>query len=117
MPSFPVRETSWELFPTRVLSLDFAGSDRLHDQIYHFFSTHAAFQHEDYLKHGDAINLLDLEGDCPALGRMREMFIHGLKSWLAAEQVTGDYAAELFMFSNFARPGEYTLVHNHARTH
>jgi hypothetical protein len=106
--------TEHSLFPTRVVSIQFEGVEKLNDDIYRFFTTNRDFQSDDYFKVSDHSNLLEMEAACPALGRLREMFLSGLRRWLQAEQVQGDFDVEIWAFPNFARQHEFTLVHNHA---
>jgi hypothetical protein len=114
MAPFDARQTELTLFPTRVLTLEFAGAEALNAELYRFFTEYGPFQDPDFLKDGDAANLLDLADACPAVGRLKGMFLDGLRRWLAAEGVAGDYTARLYMLSNFARTGEFTPAHNHA---
>jgi hypothetical protein len=104
--------TEFALFPTRLLTIQFADVDELNRQLYSLFSTRDEFQ-GDFNMHPDALNLLSLAGTCPAVGRLRGMLLDGLQRWLKAEGVRGDLSAEMVLFSNYAGKGEFTLVHNH----
>jgi hypothetical protein len=117
MSPFAFQASEKRLFPTLLLSLQFQEVDALNDEIYRFFSSHGAFQAPDYLQHGDAENLLGHEMECPALGQLRAMFVEGFKQWVKAEKINGMPRVDMFMFANFARPGEFTVVHNHAASH
>jgi hypothetical protein len=51
--------------------------------------------------------------ECPALQQLKDMFLVGLSNWFKSKNITGDFQPGMYMFSNFAKPGDYTLVHNH----
>jgi hypothetical protein len=63
--------------------------------------------------HPDSLNLLSRAADCPAIARLRCMFIEGLGHWLRAEGVRGQMDVEMVMFSSLSETGDFTQVHNH----
>ncbi len=100
------------LFPTRLLTLQFPDVDELNRDLLGLFATREEFR-ADFNMHPDALNLLGLADTCPAIARLREMFLDGLARWLRAEAVPGDLSVDVVLFSNYAKKGELTLVHNH----
>lgn len=101
------------LFPTRLLTIEFPDVADLNEQLYQLFTTRSEFS-GDFAMHPDALNLLRLAVTCPAIARLRGMFLDGLARWLRAEQIEGIREADVVLFSNFARKGEFTAVHNHS---
>jgi hypothetical protein len=102
----------YALFPTRLLTVQFADVDGLHAELAQFFAEREEFR-ADFDMHPDALNLLSLADAHPAIARLREMFLAGLAHWLRAEQVHGEITTEMVLFSNYAARGDFTLVHNH----
>jgi hypothetical protein len=102
----------YALFPTRLVTIQFAGVEETNRQLAELFHKSGRFA-TDFDMHPDSLNLLRLAGECPALARLREMFLDGLRQWLLAEQVKGPLSADVVLFSNYAGKGDFTLVHNH----
>jgi hypothetical protein len=103
--------TEHALFPTRLLTIQFPDATPLNDEIERLFA--AEEFRGDFDMHPDSLNLLSLAGRCPAIARLRSMFLDGLRAWLRGERVFGDFDAEVVLFSNYAARGDFTLVHNH----
>jgi Putative 2OG-Fe(II) oxygenase len=104
--------SEFSLFPTRLLTLEFPGVDGLNQDLYRLFSTRDEFR-GDFDMHPDSLNLLKLADRHASIATVRDMFLTGLRQWLAAERVRGEMTAEVVMFSNYAGRGEFTLAHNH----
>jgi hypothetical protein len=102
----------YALFPTRLLAIQFPDVDRLNDEVEQLFLTRREFQ-DDFDMHPDALNLLALADQEPAVARLRGLFLDGLKQWLRAEGFHGECSTKVVLFSNLAARGEFTLVHNH----
>jgi hypothetical protein len=100
------------LFPTRLVTIQFPDTDTLNEELCQLFEGQRGFA-DGFNMHPDALNLLQMADTIPALFRLRDMFLEGLKHWLAIERVTLPEAVDLVLFSNYARKGELTLVHNH----
>jgi hypothetical protein len=108
-----VNITQLDLFPTKVLSIQFPDVDTLNRDVYEAFASVEDFQSPDYLAVSDESNLLDLAARYPCFGTLRRMFLDGLKLWLQAAKVTGEFEVAAFTFSNYAQTGQYTIAHNH----
>src|SRR5262245_30094263 len=104
--------TQHALFPTRLVELQFAGVEEMNRQLYDFFVSSERFR-DGFDMHPDSLNLLGLAGACPAIGRLRDLFLRGVREWLRAEQVRGELSADVVLFSNYAGKGDFTVVHNH----
>jgi hypothetical protein len=104
--------TEYALFPTRLLTIAFPDVEDLNRDLDHLFASRAEFR-EQFDMHPDSLNLLSLADTCPAIARLRGMFLDGLRHWLRAEQVMGAREVEMVLFSNYAGKGDFTLVHNH----
>lgn len=102
-----------ELFPTKLLSIQFPDVDGLNRELVDLFAGRAEFRDGDFNMHPDAFNLLDLADAHPCVGQLREMFLAGLRRWLRAEGVRGDFDVSMVLFSNWSRQGDFTVVHNH----
>lgn len=103
--------TDFPLFPTRLLTLEIPDAAALNQQILELFAR-PEFQ-GDFDMHPDSLNLLGLAHDCPALARIRDYFLQGLRQWLRAEGIQTESSAEMVLFCNIAERGDFTLVHNH----
>ena len=101
------------LFPTKLLSIEFADVEALNAEVYQIFSSRAEFQADEYLVHADLSNLLDLTATVPCIKRLGDMFMQGLERWLSAENLAGEYNVGPWMFANFAKQYQFTLPHNH----
>lgn len=104
--------THHALFPTRMVEIQFTGVDDLNAELCDLFRTRSEFP-AGFDMHPDALNLLRLADAVPAVGRLREMFVEGVRRWLAAEGTPPPAGVDLVLFSNYAATGEWTLVHNH----
>ena len=104
--------SDFALFPTRLLAVHFAGVEETNAQLYDLFDKGEQFR-DGFDMHPDSLNLLSLAGAVPAIARLREMLLEGLRQWLLAEGVRGPLGADMVLFSNFASRGDFTLVHNH----
>jgi hypothetical protein len=104
--------TDHALFPTRLLTIQFADTDSLNAELCRLFESRAEFA-GGFNMHPDGLNLLRLADRVPAIARLRDWFVEAAKRWLAAEGVTEVAGADLVLFSNYAGRGEFTLVHNH----
>lgn len=104
--------TDFALFPTRLVTIQFPDSDALNDELCQLFETRSEFA-PGFRMHPDALNLLRLADDVPAIARLRAMFVDGIKRWLELERLESPDEVDLVLFSNYAARGEYTLVHNH----
>jgi hypothetical protein len=104
--------TEFSLFPTRLLTIQFADVDGLNEELYRLFSSRDEFR-DDFNMHPDTLNLLRLADSYPGIARLRGMFLGGLSRYLRGEHVHGELSADMVLFSNYARKGDFTLVHNH----
>jgi hypothetical protein len=104
--------SEYSLFPTRLLTIQFAQVEALNEEIYSLFTRHDEFR-EGFDMHPDSFNLLHLAKQHPCIDRLREMFLAGLRQWLSSERIHGELTADVVLFSNLAARGEFTLVHNH----
>jgi len=104
--------TAFALFPTRLVTIQFPDIAPLNDELCHLFRTRSEFT-AGFNMHPDALNLLRLADTVPAIARLREMFVEGVRRWLAVEGLAGPEGLDLVLFSNYAAKGEFTLVHNH----
>src|SRR5690242_16752114 len=80
--------TDYSLFPTRLVTIQFSDADDLNGDLCDLFRGRSEFA-AGFNMHPDALNLLRLAGAVPAVARLRDMFLEGLKCWLAAERVDG----------------------------
>ncbi|MEA2625801.1 MAG: hypothetical protein QOD06_1846 [Candidatus Binatota bacterium] len=103
--------TEHALFPTRLVTIQF-DAPGLNEEVARRFATGDEFA-GDFDMHPDSQNLLVLADRWPAIGRLRTMFLDGLRVWLRGERAFGELATEMVLFSNYAARGEFTLVHNH----
>src|SRR5262245_40790493 len=101
----------YSLFPTRLVTIQFSDTDALNNSLCELFER-SDFA-ENFNMHPDALNLLRLAESAPAIARLRGMFLEALKQWLAIERAAAPAGVELVLFSNYARKGELTMVHNH----
>src|SRR5262245_47590210 len=108
-----MKVNEYNLFPTKLLSIQFPDADRVHRELCELFATRAEFQGGDFNMHPDSFNLLDLAESHPCVGRLRGMFLAGLERWLAAEGVRGEFGVSMVLFSNYSGKGDFTVVHNH----
>ena len=106
--------TEFDLFPTKVLSLQFPDVEDLNRELYEHFGRDAGYQTTEYFTTADYTNLLDLAPTHPCLGRLHEMFLGGLAQWLRAAGPAGEYAVRTLMFANYARQYQFTIAHNHS---
>src|SRR5262245_21401901 len=106
-----VREFS--LFPTKLLALRFPDVDRLNHDLERLFDG-PDLRGGHFDMHPRPANLLRLAEVHPCLDLVRRMFLDGLGRWLKSEGLAGDYDVSVTLFSNIARRGDYTLVHNHS---
>jgi hypothetical protein len=104
--------TDYSLFPTRLLTIQFADTDSVNAELCGLFDSRTGFA-GDFNMHPDALNLLRLADRVQAIARLRDWFVEAVKHWLTAEGVTGLAGADLVLFSNYAGRGEFTMVHNH----
>jgi hypothetical protein len=104
--------TEYNLFPTRLLTIQFSDVDDLNEDLVRLFRSHAGLR-DDFDMHPDSLNLLRLAEQHPSIAWLRALFLDGLARWLQAERVHGNLAVDVVLFSNQAARGEYTLVHNH----
>lgn len=104
--------TEYDLFPTRLVALEFPDVDDLNRALEDLFSSEERFQ-GDFDQHPDNLNLLDLADRFPPLDRVRRMLQVGVRRWLDAQHVRDVQSAEAVLFCNYARKGDFTLVHNH----
>jgi hypothetical protein len=102
----------YELFPTRLVALQFDAPD-VDEQLERFFAKRTEAQ-GGFDMHPDSFNLLDFAEQCPAVGRLAEMFQEGLRRWLRAEKVRGSVRVETVLFGNFSEQGDFTMPHNHS---
>ena len=104
--------TDYALFPTRLVTIQFADTDALNTDLAGLFQRRGELA-DGFNMHPDALNLLDLTCSEPAILQLRDMFLEGIKHWLVVERVAEPEAVDLVLFSNYAKQGEFTLVHNH----
>src|SRR5262249_4390319 len=102
-----------DLFPTKLLSIQFPDTNGLNRELIELFEGRAEFQGGDFNMHPDSFNLLDFAQSHACVGRLREMFLAGLEYWLRAEGLGGDLDVSMVLFSNYSRKGDFTVVHNH----
>jgi len=100
------------LFPTRLLTIQFPDTQSLNEDLCELLQRDIRFG-DSFNMHPDALNLLSLVETEPAIARLRDMFLEGLNQWLTAAEMARPAAVDLVMFSNYARQGEYTVIHNH----
>src|SRR5262245_20143088 len=93
--------SEFALFPTRLLAVHFAGVEETNAELYDLFDKGEQFR-DGFDMHPDSLNLLALAEAVPAIGRLREMLLEGLRQWLLAEGVKGPISADMVLFSNFA---------------
>jgi hypothetical protein len=105
-----MRIETFALFPTRLISVQFDGTDTTNAEVASFLSQKAA---DDFNMHPDALNLLRLADQCPAIGRLAGLFREGLLAWLKCENAASPSGVDVVLFSNYAHHGEFTVVHNH----
>jgi hypothetical protein len=108
-----MRVHDYSLFPTRLLSVEFADVEGLNEELFELFLTSPKLR-DGFDMHPDALNLLQMADRYPAIGRLRGMFLEGVRLWLLAERIQGELSVDVVLFSNFAKKGEHTLVHNHS---
>lgn len=104
--------SNYDLFPTRLVAIQHDGVADLNGALGELFDGPAAFA-AGFNMHPDAMNLLELADAVPAIARLRDLFVDGVKRWLQLEGARDATGADLVMFSNYAARGEMTLVHNH----
>lgn len=104
--------TNYNLFPTRLVAIQHDLVDELNGALCGLFDGPSWFG-EGFNMHPDAMNLLEQADTVPAIARLRDLFVAGLKEWLRLEGIQEVTGADLVMFSNYAAKGELTLVHNH----
>ncbi|MBP8306296.1 MAG: hypothetical protein KAY46_03470 [Burkholderiaceae bacterium] len=104
--------TEHALFPTRVLTIEFSDTSALDQELCDLFEKGDEFA-KHFNMHPDAMNLLRLADTVPAIARLRQMFLDGLKRWLAMGAADAPDEVDIVLFSNCASRGEFTLVHNH----
>lgn len=104
--------THHALFPTRLLAIQFADVADLNAELCDLFRTRSEFA-AGFDMHPGSLNLLRQAETVPAIGRLKGMFVDGVRRWLAAENTPPLAGFDLVLFSNYAATGEYTLVHNH----
>jgi hypothetical protein len=102
----------YALFPTRLVTLQFPDVEELNLDLEALFADREEF-HEQFDMHPDSLNLLRLAENCPAIARLRGLFLDGLRHWLRAERVVGPREVDMTLFCNYAGKGDFTLVHNH----
>jgi hypothetical protein len=107
-----MRTSQHALFPTRLVEAQHDGVEQMNAQLYEFFTSAERFR-DGFDMHPDSLNLLRLVDACPAIGRLRDLFLRGLREWLRGEGVRGELSADVVLFSNFAQKGEFTAAHNH----
>lgn len=105
--------SEFNLFPTRLLTIEVPETAGMNDELCELFRGREEFA-AGFNMHPDSLNLLTLADTTPAIARVRDMFLDGLKRWLAAEGVAGPDAVDMVLFSNYAATGELTLAHNHS---
>jgi hypothetical protein len=110
---FAMHVCEFNLFPTRLLAIQFPDVDDLNQELHNLFVTREEF-HDGFNMHPDSLNLLHLANTCGGIARLRGMFLEGVKLWLESEKIHGDLHIDMVLFSNKARKGEFTLVHNHS---
>jgi hypothetical protein len=114
VPPNPSSVSEFNLFPTKVVSIQFRDTDDLNQELYQLFETSPVFRGDAYNTVSDHANLVHLEKQHACIARLREMFVEGLQQWLRSEQIDRPFDAELHMFPNLSRQGDFTQVHNHA---
>jgi hypothetical protein len=105
--------SEYALFPTRLLAIQFPDVEDLNQELYNLFTTREELR-DGFNMHPDSLNLLHLAGSSSGISRLRGMFLEGVKLWLKSEKIHGDFNIDVVLFSNKARKGEFTLVHNHS---
>src|SRR3954451_13101161 len=93
------------LFPTRLVTIQFPDTAALNEDLCALIETRGEFAGGFNMQPG-ALNLLRLADAVPAVDRLREMFVEGVKRWLAVERVAGPVGVDLVLFSNYAGRGE-----------
>lgn len=101
------------VFPTRVTTLEFPDTDAMDAGLLEVFDGKAKYQDPDYLETSNNKNMLRLADSVPAVARLRDLFLYGLRYWMAAEGIAGNYTAEMLMFPVYSLPGQFVPAHNH----
>ena len=108
-----MRVTEYNLFPTKLLSLQFPDVDDFNQGLYDTFTRIEDHQKPEYFANADHTNLLDLAPAHPCIGRVHEMFLEGLEMWLQSAALIGEYDVSTLMFANYAKQHQFTITHNH----
>jgi hypothetical protein len=102
--------SSYSLFPSRLVTLSFSDVCELNNSLCDLLDTEFAKQFD---MHPDSMNLMTLASSKPAINRLGEMFMEGMRAWWAGAKASRPAEVDLVMFSNYAAKGEVTLPHNH----
>jgi hypothetical protein len=114
MPTLPRIETRTHVvFPTRITTLSIPDTEEMNAELLSIFDGNELYQREDYLETSDGTNLLDMSEKYPAVAKLRDLFLYGLRSWTDAEGITGEYTAEMEMFPVYSLPRQFVAAHNH----
>ncbi|MCB9763503.1 MAG: hypothetical protein H6739_27295 [Alphaproteobacteria bacterium] len=101
------------VFPTRVTTIAWPDTEALNADLLRIFDEDPAYHQPEHLETADNANMLDLCDTHPAVARLRDLFIQGLRSWMEAEGIDGQYTAELLMFPVYSLPQQFVPAHNH----
>jgi hypothetical protein len=101
------------LFPTRVMIIEHAKAHALNTELLSLFRTDSEYQRDDLARKADHANLLDMAERCPAVERLRGLFVEAAQAWLRSADLRGTYTMRIFMFPNYFKQGGYVPAHNH----
>jgi hypothetical protein len=101
------------VFPTRVTTLQFPDTAAMNAALLEIYDRNEEYQRPDYLETSNNKNMLRLCDTVPAVAQLRDLFLYGLRYWMAAEGITGNYKAEMLMFPVYSLPQQFVPAHNH----
>ena len=101
------------VFPTRLTTIEFPDAAALNAELLAIFDGDERYQQRDFLETADNSNLLRLCDTVPAVARLRDLFLFGLRHWMKVEGIAGRYRAELLMFPVYSLPQQFVPAHNH----
>jgi hypothetical protein len=101
------------VFPTRLTTLQFPDTSAMDAGLLDVFDGKVEYQDADYLETSNNRNMLRFCDTVPAVAQLRDLFLHGLRYWMAAEGIGGNYRADMLMFPVYSLPGQFVPAHNH----
>jgi hypothetical protein len=101
------------VFPTRLMTIHFRDVEAMNAALLAIYDSQEEFQRPEYLETSNSTNMLQWCDTVPAVGQLRDLFFIGLRQWLAAEGIVGNYTAEMLMFPVYSLPNQFVPAHNH----